>query len=65
MVLGLGATGCSVARWWRRQGIPFIAVDTRAELSQSAVVREAIGPDTELFAGDIDASCCPPSVSWW
>jgi len=56
MVLGLGATGCSVARWWRRQGIPFIAVDTRAELSQSVAVREAIGSDTELFAGDIDSS---------
>ena len=53
-LLGLGATGCSVARWWRDQGVPFIALDTRAEIAQSATVKEAIGADTPMHAGDID-----------
>jgi UDP-N-acetylmuramoylalanine--D-glutamate ligase len=28
-VLGLGQTGRSVARFWKEQGVPFIAMDTR------------------------------------
>ena len=30
-VMGLGATGQSVARWWRRQGCPFMALDMYTE----------------------------------
>lgn len=53
-VLGLGITGCSVARWWRRQGYPFIALDTRPEMADSLIARQAAGPDTPLYFGDID-----------
>ena len=56
MVLGLGATGCSVARWWRAQGVPFKAADTRASMADSKQVRDAIGDETEAYFGDIDAA---------
>ena len=56
MVLGLGATGCSVARWWRAQGVPFKAADTRESMADSAQVRDAIGDETEVYFGDIDAA---------
>ena len=32
-VLGKGHTGRSVARHWKAQGIPFVAMDTRADLA--------------------------------
>jgi len=53
-VLGLGITGCSVARWWRRQGHPFIALDTRPEMADSLLARQAAGPETPVYVGDID-----------
>ncbi len=53
-VLGLGVTGCSVARWWRSQGCPFIALDTRPEMADSLTARQAAGPDTPLYFGDLD-----------
>ncbi len=53
-ILGLGATGCSVARWWRSRGCPFIALDTRPEMADSLTARQAAGPDTPLYFGDID-----------
>ena len=36
MIFGLGATGRSVARWWKSQGVPFVAIDTREELAAHA-----------------------------
>ena len=36
MIFGLGITGRSVARWWRRQNMAFTAVDTREELADEA-----------------------------
>lgn len=56
MVLGLGLTGCSVARWWRQQGVPFIAADTRIDREKNPVVLDAIGPQCPSFFGDIDLS---------
>ena len=53
-VLGLGVTGCSVARWWRSQGCPFIALDTRPEMADSLSAKKAAGPDTPLYFGDLD-----------
>ena len=39
--MGLGVTGQSVARWWRRQGVKFTAIETREELaSHSAAVAD-------------------------
>lgn len=54
MVLGLGASGRSVARWWRAHQLPFVAVDTRAELADSEDIRSDLGPDTRALFGDID-----------
>jgi len=54
MVLGLGASGRSVARWWRAQNLPFVAADTRVELSDSGDIRVDLGPDTPALFGDID-----------
>ena len=33
LLMGLGVTGQSVARWWRRQGVKFTAIETREELA--------------------------------
>ncbi len=53
-VIGLGATGQSVARWWRLQGCPFMALDTRPEMSDSLPARQAVGAETPMYFGDID-----------
>jgi len=55
MVLGLGVTGCSVARWWRSQGLPFKAADTRSEFADLPEVRAALA-DTETYFGDLEHS---------
>ena len=48
-ILGLGQTGLSVARFWRDQGLPFIAMDTRAELqSDLGLRRELAGVETHF-----------------
>ncbi len=36
LLVGLGVTGQSVARWWRQQGVVFGAIDTRAEMADDA-----------------------------
>lgn len=54
-MLGLGVTGQSVARYWRRQGIPFVAVDTRAELAEDATLRALLGEETPSVFGDLSA----------
>ena len=54
MVLGLGVTGCSVIRWWRAQGVPFKAADTRPGMAQDSEVLAAIGADTDVYFGEIN-----------
>lgn len=52
-ILGLGTTGRSVARFWKAQGIPFIALDTRPELANDLDLwRELAGIETHF--GDFD-----------
>lgn len=53
MVLGLGVTGCSVARWWRSQGLPFKAADTRNHMAERPEVRAALG-ECEAYFGELD-----------
>ena len=51
MVVGLGMTGLSAARWCQRQGYAFDLCDTRSELKNADVIRsEFIG--SELFYGE-------------
>ena len=54
MVLGLGVTGCSVIRWWRAQGVPFKAADTRPAMAQDSEVLAAIGADTDVYFGEMN-----------
>ena len=55
VIFGLGATGQSVARWWRQQGVAFAAVDTRAELADNPAAVADIDVDSAAF-GDVDAA---------
>ena len=55
LIFGLGATGQSVARWWRQQGLAFTALDTRAERADDAVAVADIDRDNAAF-GDVDAA---------
>ena len=55
VLVGLGVTGQSVARWWQRQGIGFTAIDTRAELADDPAVFAHVNPQTTAF-GDIDSA---------
>ena len=52
MILGLGVTGTSVARWFVSQGIEFLATDTRPDVLTSAPAREAVGSDRRLVAAE-------------
>ena len=55
VIFGLGATGQSVARWWRQQGVAFAAVDTRAELADNPAAVADIDVGSAVF-GDVDAA---------
>ena len=55
LIFGLGATGQSVARWWRQQGVAFAALDTRAERADDEAAVADIDRDKAAF-GDIDAA---------
>ena len=55
LILGLGVTGQSVARWWRQQGVAFAAVDTRAERADDPAALTDIDPNNAAF-GDVDAT---------
>ena len=55
LILGLGVTGQSVARWWRQQGVAFAAVDTRAERADDPAALTDIDPNNAAF-GDVDAA---------
>ena len=52
-ILGLGTTGRSVARFWKAQGIPFIALDTRPELANDLDLRRELA-GIETHFGDFD-----------
>jgi UDP-N-acetylmuramoylalanine--D-glutamate ligase len=52
MILGLGETGRSVARWFVRHDIPFLATDTRPEQLSAADVLEAVGSPNRLVSAD-------------
>ena len=55
LIFGLGATGQSVARWWRQQGVAFAALDTRAERADDEAAVADIDRDNAAF-GDVDAA---------
>lgn len=52
LVLGLGATGQSVVRFFARQDIPCIAADARAELAGDATLRQLL-PEHRLRFGEL------------
>lgn len=54
VVVGLGATGRSVARFLRDRGLAFSVVDTRREPPGLAQVRAEL-PDVAIYAGDYPA----------
>lgn len=54
LIIGLGKTGLSCARFLAKQGISFIIMDDRSQPPELAALREQF-PDTELFLGGFDA----------
>ncbi len=50
VVIGLGATGLSCARYLHRQGLPFSVIDTRANAPGLAAFREEM-PHVPVYAG--------------
>ena len=54
VVVGLGATGLSCARYLYQRGLPFTVVDTRAQPPGLDELRCEM-PDIEFFAGDYPA----------
>ena len=55
LIVGLGATGRSVARWWARQGHRFIATDASEALATDAQLQADIDP-AHLHLGAIDGA---------
>ena len=55
LVLGLGKTGLSCARYLRAQGVPVAVTDSRSQPPGLAAAREEM-PDLPLFLGDFDAT---------
>ena len=53
MILGLGATGRSVARFWQAQGLPFAAADTRAECGEDTQLMAELGGDVTCHFGHV------------
>ena len=54
VIVGLGATGLSCARYFARQGTPFSVVDTRAQPPGLESLR-ALAPEAEVILGEIPA----------
>ena len=52
-ILGMGATGLSVARFLSSQDLPFVFADSRAEPPQLQLVKNHY-PDTKVVLGDFD-----------
>jgi UDP-N-acetylmuramoylalanine-D-glutamate ligase len=56
-ILGMGHTGRSVARHWKAQGIPFIAMDTRVDLGNDLTLRRELdGIETHFGKHQRDCS---------
>ncbi|MEZ5573667.1 MAG: UDP-N-acetylmuramoyl-L-alanine--D-glutamate ligase [Halioglobus sp.] len=51
VVVGLGTTGLSCARYLQQRGLPFIVVDTRAQPPGLADLRREF-PEVDVFTGD-------------
>jgi UDP-N-acetylmuramoylalanine--D-glutamate ligase len=69
-VLGMGHTGRSVARYWKAQGIPFIAMDTRADLANDLALRRELegveahfGEISETVLKQIDLLIASPGIA--
>ena len=69
-VLGMGHTGRSVARYWKTQGIPFIAMDTRAELANDLTLRRELegveahfGEISEAVLRQVDLLIASPGIA--
>ena len=59
----MGHTGRSVARHWKAQGIPFIAMDTRADLANDLTLRREL-EGVEAYFGEISEACSSRLISW-
>ncbi|MFT4614412.1 MAG: UDP-N-acetylmuramoylalanine--D-glutamate ligase [Bacteroidia bacterium] len=55
VVVGLGVTGLSCARFLRERGLPFVVVDTRDQAPGLDVLSREM-PDVSVYAGDYPAS---------
>lgn len=55
VVVGLGKTGLSCARYLQNQGLPFVLMDTRAEPPGVEDIRNEF-PEAELICGGLDES---------
>ena len=69
-VLGMGHTGRSVARHWKAQGIPFIAMDTRADLANDLTLRRELegveahfGEISEAVLRQVDLLIASPGIA--
>ena len=69
-VLGMGHTGRSVARYWKAQGIPFIAMDTRADLANDLTLRRELegvdayfGEISETVLKQVDLLIASPGIA--
>lgn len=54
VVIGLGQTGLSCARYLARNNLPFVLMDTRSEPPNLAQIR-ADFPDAKIICGELDA----------
>ncbi|MFB3078117.1 MAG: Mur ligase family protein, partial [Lysobacterales bacterium] len=54
IIVGLGSTGLSIARYFQRQGVAFVVVDSRGNPPGLGELR-ADCPDTEVILGEIPA----------
>lgn len=55
VVIGLGVTGLACARFWQRQGVPFVLVDTRASLAHIDSIKAQF-PNVSVYLGDVPAA---------
>ncbi len=69
-VLGMGHTGRSVAHYWKAQGIPFIAMDTRVDLANDLTLRRELegvevhfGEISEAVLRQIDLLIASPGIA--
>lgn len=53
VVVGLGKTGVSCARYLQQQGLPFVLMDTRAEPPAAGEIRAEF-PEAELICGELN-----------